>query len=371
MVFSGVVLILFPSFICAQTGPAENAWGLDYNGKAIVAVLPLAGREQEMARRFHRGTLEAVAALEKYSPQEVDISSLEKAGEKIPTAMPPHRDLSPGARYALTGGVYPGDRYALSGDRAQEYYLQLWLWDMNDSTMIYTDDLVYGDMDDAMEGLPGLVEWLFSHIQELVIERPESQTRPDPLFMLGFRAGLSPRWYISPNEISPGAWALSPEGGISGALRLNALFALQAEILFTGDTLVYRGLDRGDTLANEKFTSFSMTIPLLVKLNFRPGPFRISPLAGFYAVVPLGQTRYRMSTEEEDRLYSYSFSLPLGFAAGLEGAVKYGPGSLLAGLRYAGDFGSVTVDDSRQTNYRRTMFSFILGYEFGFLATKK
>jgi hypothetical protein len=363
-----MVSLVLPALGFAQTGPAENAWGLDYEGKAIVAVLPLAGseEEQDMALRFHRGTLEAVAALGKYSPRDLDMAAIENAGLEIPTDMPPNRNLSPGARYALTGGVYPGNK-------AREYYLQLWLWDMSGSTMIYTDDLVYEDIEDAMQSLPGLVEWLFSHIREVVVETPEPVIPYDPLLMLGLRAGLSPRWYFGPEEPSPGAWALSYVGGVSGVLRLNALLALELEVLFTQDTLVYWGapwVDGDYALANKNFASPSLMIPLLLKLNFKPGPFRLSPLAGIYAAVPLGQTRYR-GPGEEGRDYGYSFSVPAGFTAGFEAAVKYGPGMLFAGLRYAGDFGEVIIGNEEKTTYRRHMVSLSLGYEFGFFNINK
>jgi hypothetical protein len=129
-------------------------------GPAIVAVLPFAGKETDMALRFHEETIRIVAGLEKYTPREVQISTLNSAGIEIPTDMPPNRNLTPGALYALTGGVYPGSK-------AREYYLQLWLWDMTGSFMIYTDDLVYEDMTAVLQSLPGLVEWLFSHIIEV------------------------------------------------------------------------------------------------------------------------------------------------------------------------------------------------------------
>jgi hypothetical protein len=246
---------------------------------------------------------------------------------------------------------------------------------MGGSTMIYTDDLVYQDIDEAMISLPGLVEWLFSHIYEVTLEEPQGEVFPDHLFMLGLRAGLSPRWYVNPEERSPGAWALTVEGGVSGALRLNSLFALQLEILFTRDTLVYRGLNKGTglnyILANEKFSSFSLMFPFLVKMNFKKGFFRLSPLAGLYFFVPLGKIRYRMSTETENHSYTYSISIPAGFTAGFEAAIPYGPGVLFAALRYAGDLGTLTIDNSQQTNYKRHMLSVSLGYELGFLYPKK
>jgi hypothetical protein len=360
--------LIFSAFAFAQTQSQQNSPGLDDAGKAIAAVLPLAGEETEMALRFYQGTIAAVAALEKYSPRPVDLSVFANMDREIPTDMPPHRDLVPGVRYALTGGVY-------SGAREGEYYLQLWLWEMTGSTMIYTDDLVYEDIDQAMLSLPGLVEWLFSHIHELTIETPEPLVQPDPFFVLGLRFGPSQRWYTELDEDSPGAWALDLEGGLSGAFRLNSLLALQAEILFSADTLVYRGLDSGPEvnsyiLANKRYTSFSLMFPLLLRANLRPGPFKISPLAGFYAIAPLGQTLYERSTGE-DSSYDWSISVPLGFTAGIEAALNWGSGAIFVGLRYAGDFGNISIDDGEDTTFRRNMLSFYLGYEFGFFDKNK
>jgi hypothetical protein len=374
--FSAIVLgILGPVSVPVFAQATETAWGFDYQGKAIAAVLPLAGEETEMIRRFHSGIMESITALEKYSPRE----AYTPPGMRIPTDMPPITSLVSGARYALTGGVYPGD---LTG----EYYLQLWLWDMAGATMIYTDDLVYGDIDEALESLPGLVEWLFSHIRERTIETPGPEVWPDPLFTLGVRAGLSPRWYVRPNETAPGASALNLEGGVSGALRLSPLFSLQLEILLTGDTLVYRGLGGvgKDFMENEKISSLTMTIPLLARANFRLGRFRLSPLAGFYATIPLGNAayQYHYDSGDGDTSYPWSYSPPLGFTVGLEGAVRYGPGRIFAGLRYGVDFGTVSIDDDPgfrkhhadydgKTSYRRHMVSLYLGYEFGFFEGKK
>ncbi|MDR2079105.1 MAG: hypothetical protein LBP74_05230 [Treponema sp.] len=345
--------------VFAQT--PDTSWGVDYEGKAITAVFPLAGSETEMILRFHDGIMKSVAALEKYSPREAYVP----LDTRIATDMPPIPALAAGARYALTGGVYPGEA-------AGEYYLQLWLWDMAGSTMIYTDDLVYDDINEAMQSVPGLVEWLFSHIHERVIEEPEVDSWPDPLFMLGVRAGLSQRWYVKPNERSPGAAALNLEGGLSGALRLNSLFSVQLEILLTGDTLVYRGLEdspSGPVLKNKKYTNLSLEIPVLCKMNFRVGNIRLSPLAGFYATVPLGDTNFRDKDGTKSTV-SWSVSNPLGFAAGLEGAAPCGPGMIFAGLRYGMDFGEMSINGGER-KYRRNMVSLYLGYEFGFFEGKR
>jgi hypothetical protein len=336
--------------------------------KDPVGVLPLAGEHQEMANRFRKGIIDATAALGKYYPWAVEEAIFQIAGLEIPTDMPPRPDLIPGARYALSGGVY-------MGIRAREYYLQLWLWDMSGPTMIYTDDLVYGDMEEAMASLPGLVEWLFSHIHERVVEIPRTPLKPDPLITLGLKAGPSQRWYTDPAEISPGANSLTVEGGIAGSLRLNSFLAVQLEVLFAPDILVYRGLNHEGNniyvMANKKYRSLSLMIPLVFKLNFRPGLFRVSPMAGIYATVPLGQTRYEYSRTGGSVSYPWSFSLPLGFTLGVEGARKYGLGSLLAGIRYSRDFGRVEIETPDSIKYGRDMVSVYLGYEFGFMDRNK
>jgi hypothetical protein len=372
-ILCGIIgVVLLPALVFAQSGPAENAWGLDYEGKALVAVLPLAG-ESEMAEPFQQETMKAVEALEKYHPQEVSAALLSGRGIEIPTDMPPSRSLAAGARYALTGGVYPGNRPG-------EFYLQLWLWNMAGSTMIYTDDLLYSDINDAMASLPGLVEWLFSHIRETAPQEPETDTRKDPFFMLGPRAGLSSKRYTNPNEKSPGASSLGPEGGISGALRLSSLLSLQLDLLFSGDTLVYRGLrqekDGSFVYYNERLSTAFLTLPLVLKVNFRPGSFRLSPLAGFYAALPLGQTAFRENPGGKEQSYSHS-AASLGFTAGFEAAMEYGPGMMVAGLRYSGDFNYMAIDYNNpkdtagDTRYRRNIFSVYVGYEFGFFDTKK
>jgi hypothetical protein len=333
--------------------------------KASVAVLPVAGEFTEMADRFRWGIIDATGALEKYYPWAVGNSLFQIAGLEIPTDMPPRPDLIPGARYALSGGVY-------MGIRTGEYYLQLWLWDMNGPTMIYTDDLVYSEMDEAMVSLPGLVEWLFSHIHERVIEVTLAPVQPDPLLTVGFKVGPSQRWYTDPDEVSPGAFAVTYEGGILGSLRLNSLLSLQLEILFSQDNLVYRGLDYAGNniyvMGREKFSTYSLMFPLVFKLNFRPGLFRISPMAGLYALAPLGTAYYSRNGGDS---YPWSFSIPLGGTLGVEGARKYGSGFMLAGLRYSRSFGNVEIKNGRDTKYGRDILSLYLGYEFGFLDRNK
>jgi hypothetical protein len=365
-------IVWFPPALFAQNDPGTG--GYDYDGRAIVAILPFIG-EEEPAEIFNQATAGAVSNLQKYSPRNVSLRTVEAAGVRVPTDMPPVRELVPGVRFALTGGVYPGD---FPG----EYYLQLWLWDMSNASMIYTDDLVYEDINEGLQSLPGLVEWLFSHITVVSAESDlPVKGWEEKLITAGVRSGISQRWYTEPEKIAPGAQALNFEGGLFVSVFLNSLLSFQAEMNFTFDNLVYRGIDRtggeGESgpvyvYANEKYTAYSLTFPLLAKVNFRPGNFRLAPFAGIYAFVPLGEALYRRNPGGTDS-FSWSAAAPLGYIAGLETAMKLGPGLLIGDIRYSGDFGAITIDkgNGEDTAYRRGGISFTLGYAFGFIDIRK
>jgi hypothetical protein len=109
--------------------------------------------------------------------------------------------------------------------------------------------------------------------------------------------------------------------------------------------------------------------PLLFKLNFRPGNFRLAPFGGLFAFVPLGEASYRKNPAGKTDSFSWSAEVPLGFTVGLETAMKLGPGMILADIRYSGDFSMVSIHDTDKS-YKRGMLSFTLGYAFGFINVK-
>jgi hypothetical protein len=371
--FSLFLPLLFPLGVKAQNGSPRE--GYDYDGRAITALLPFIG-EEAAAAVFNSAVAQTVADLKKYSCRIVSADTMEAWGGRIPTDMPPVRELVPGAHYAVTGGVYPGNYEG-------EYYLQLWLWNMTDSTVIYTDDLVYQNIERGLEDLPGLVEWLFSHIVErTVADEPEAKKAwDDKLIYVGIRSGISSHWYTTPKETVLGAHSLNYEGDLFISARLNSLISLQAEIDFVWDDLVYRGITDtsgggpGTTyspvLENNRYRSFSLIFPVFLKLNFRPGIFRLAPYGGFFAFAPLGKTSYRGNPGGEEDRFSRSTSAPFGLTAGFEIATKLGPGIILADIRYAGDFGETTINDDAGTNYKRNLVSFTVGYALGFINIKK
>jgi hypothetical protein len=371
--FFGLALaVLVAPGLAAQDVPAAES-GYDYDGKAIVSILPFIGEEED-AGVFNAAVSDAARRLKKYSPRNINAQAAQALGVGIPTDMPPLREMVPGARYALTGGVYPGTYEGQS-------YLQLWLWDMDTATMIYTDDLVYETSDEGLESLPGLVRWLFSHITETT-EEPEPVVEPtwtDTWIGVGVRSGVSQRWYTAPDENGPGAQALVYEGGIFASVFVTPLLALQLEANFSFDNLVYRGITNtagtaepyNPVYANKKHTAYSLAIPLVFKVNLRPGRVRFAPFAGIYAFLPLGEAEYETNPMEDTGSYPWSADVPLGYVAGLETAVRCGPGLLLADIRYAGDFDDIAIRDEAETSYKRGAVSITLGYAFGFITMNK
>jgi hypothetical protein len=325
-----------------------------------------------------------VRALQKYSPRSINVQAVLAFEAGIPTDMPPIGEMVPGVRYALTGRVY-------SGDHETDRYLQLWLWDMRTSTMIYTDDLVYehettrfeyADRTEGLKYLPALVEWLFSHITETAAE-PEPLAEPawtDKRINLGLRSGVSQRWHTAPEENGPGAHALVYEGGVFASVFLNSLFSVQVEANFSFDNLVYRGITDtaagtsgpySPVYAKERHTSYSLAIPLIFKANLRTRLFRFAPFAGVYGFLPLGKADYEKTPTGETGSYPWSAGLPLGYTAGLETALRCGPGLLLVDIRYAGDLDDIVIKNDAETSYKRSALSITLGYAFGFINMNK
>jgi hypothetical protein len=103
-------------------------------------------------------------------------------------------------------------------------------------------------------------------------------------------------------------------------------------------------------------------IPLMVKGIFRINRFVVSPLAGLYLTVPLGQMIGK------DEVSNFSYLTFLGGTVGAELGMHLGPGILFLDTRYAADFGNTKQSD--EPVYWRSMVTFSLGYKFGLLKKK-
>jgi hypothetical protein len=195
---------------------------------------------------------------------------------------------------------------------------------------------------------------------------------------LGARLGPSVRFY-TPSGDTPYT------GGDTRAVSLDTAFqvsflalpflSFQGEMIFTWDTA--SGWDYLGTSNDEidrytwDHTAFSLQFPLMVKLNFYPGKFRISPFLGAYYLLPLGNLETTNSRTDEKQSVSYRVSPPFGLLGGLSAALKLGPGMIIADVRYSADLGEPESPDTEIKTYRRNMVSLTLGYEFGFFTKNR
>jgi hypothetical protein len=193
---------------------------------------------------------------------------------------------------------------------------------------------------------------------------------------LGLRAGPSLRFY-TPSDDTPytGGDTRSPslDTAFQANLRILSFLSVQAEALFTWDTAsiwAYRNASLTSRYTKD-YTAFSLQFPLLVRLDFYPGKFRVSPFLGAYYLLALGKLKASDSQQGGERSLDYTVSPPIGFLGGLSGAVKFGPGMIFADLRYAADLGTFSAGDGSTEEFRRGMVSFTVGYELGFFAKKQ
>jgi len=188
---------------------------------------------------------------------------------------------------------------------------------------------------------------------------------------LGAKAGISIGNYDNGGGLADKA--VYPSQSLKGIISIDAslfvsipiwsLFALQTEALLTNDSFdLFSG---NNALMTASYRS--LMIPLLAKLVWRPSIFMIQGYAGPYLSLPIGQ----MELKHRNGSYSADIPLMFGYMAGGGGGIKLGPGSIIMDIRYAADFGDVTINynGNKDISHRGKVF-FALGYEFSLLPKK-
>jgi hypothetical protein len=174
---------------------------------------------------------------------------------------------------------------------------------------------------------------------------------------IGVRGGVSPRFYFFESDF-PNELGFTWEAGLQVEFQFLRLpwggrtmfFAIQGEALFTMDKF---SLSEAGENAAEK-TLFSLMTPVLLKFNYKPGPFVLSPYGGMYYIQ-----------------YFPAASPVLGYSAGFKLGMKaWKRGTFFIDLRFSNDIDSTEIEGDFPVKYRRTIPSISLGYEIGLLNRK-
>jgi hypothetical protein len=207
-------------------------------------------------------------------------------------------------------------------------------------------------------------------------EAAENGLAADWLY-LGLRTGPSLRFYTPADDIrytGGDTLSVSLDMAFQANVQVLSFLSIQAEAVFTWDNAsvwAYKNVSGNAVRYTKDYTAFSLRFPLLVKFDFYPGRFKISPFFGAYYLLPLGQIKASDSLNGNRESLSYELSPPFGLTGGLSGAMKFGPGMIIADLRYAADLGEFKAKNGGMEKFQRSMISFTIGYELGFFAKRK
>ena len=143
---------------------------------------------------------------------------------------------------------------------------------------------------------------------------------------------------------------------------------MQTEIALAADKVSYSGDDPEFGAYAASFESYSLRIPLLLRLTWN-NPLHISEnvsiglIAGIGFNAPLGAMQLQSSVSGGS---SYRLSMPMSYVIGINPGIRLGPGLLFADVRFSGDFAKTAIHDHSGTLavYTRNTLSFSLGYEF-------
>jgi hypothetical protein len=136
-----------------------------------VAVFPV-GNEglSEVNEPFGQAVYEGIEGLEGVEAMRITAFPLEFFPDE-----PPRPAETANRRYAATSAFYAPRGI---GDR---YHLQVWLWDVETPALVYTDELVCDDLEDAEEFITLMLEWIFSNVpaeEEAAVEAAEAAELP-------------------------------------------------------------------------------------------------------------------------------------------------------------------------------------------------
>ncbi|GHV73124.1 hypothetical protein AGMMS49940_04260 [Spirochaetia bacterium] len=164
---------------------------------------------------------------------------------------------------------------------------------------------------------------------------------------LNARIGVSNRYFLTKaGELA--AIMLTGEAGVETEFHFFNFFALQFGLNYAMDWD-----PRNSTIVN---STNILSIPLMVKFIFNTSPATTLGLygGGYGSFTILGPIT----------------PPPFGILAGVDTAIKAGPGAVLFDIRYSADLGTTDPHDAAIAPYQRMFLTFSAGYKLGMIPRK-
>jgi hypothetical protein len=376
--FFSLFFLSLPLIIFAQSNRAQSV--------ALVPFWDKNGQSDEIvAKEFGEELYKGVNDQQGFRSVVIDMTNLP---DDVPEGgFPPYICPSPSLiksnPIALTGELTPDP------DDDEYWHLRLYLWEMADTRLVFSDELVGYTREEIAAGMPSTLEWLFSWLTKggrgiggdgsegdtsnLYGGRQVFITTSMPLqwIYIGLRVGASPlRLQDTPKfkEVKEAdidkRYVESRYESVNGALSLSialfpesipffSRFVVQAEGIFNYDF---------EPQTDKSISPSTMTVTPSALLKFqvyRHGNMLFSLFGGAYTPFAL-----------DDKI-AYSSLIPIGWTAGLSfgGKLDPLPGVFFIDVRYTSDEFNTFVKKDDEA-YRRRAVTISVGYEYGIITKK-
>jgi hypothetical protein len=372
-------ILSFLLFCVSPWGAAQTA-----TEARPVAFMVFVGDDLSISSWFQTEVVGEVQDLGGYSARQVSATQYPET-LNFPADVPPDPTYLGAAPFVLTGEYY------VDVDDLQHF--QLWLWTSESGALIYTDEMVFEDQEEAEGYLPPMVRWIFSHVlaeryttvagvqpvgggeEGIGEEEPaddEPSLNPNRRLYLGVRGAASFNTYsalVSGGYEAGTSQGFSADGAIVADFRIFRFLGVQAEAIFNFDTFkvakITNTTSTTSVRSTDRFSAMSLMFPLVVKVPVDIGNYTVAPFVGIYYAMPLGNLRVKPEgSVGTNGSYAYNINPPLGLLLGVDASVALGPGELFVDLRYSRDIGMTVAEGGYGIQYVRSRIGLSLGYKF-------
>jgi hypothetical protein len=383
--FPAIFFFLAPLDGTAQTAEAEA----EVKPDAVVVVMPVKADEGLQAGGFQNGIAGTVNSISGYTARVRTLGEFPEYANAFPNAAPAPAYVQDSS-FALTSEYYRGM------DNRQHF--QVWLWNSADGAPLFTDEMVFGDIEEGMGYLPGLVSWVMSLIPE---ETGPSLTRKEVReiaqavlnesgitaweyswfwWYVGLRGGGALNSYTIR---SSGGYAGNSERGFDAEVALSLevrpwrYLSFQTEAVLLVEAFnTFKDVNHGVTGTQDyipaKVASLSLLVPLLLKFPFDVERFGLSFSLGPYLILPLTSAGGLLENVTGRDAVFFERTLPFGLCFGIDIGYRLGGGELFGGLHYNYDLtmAAAPVDGPYAgLELERQRLAITFGYRIGFIET--
>jgi len=366
-------LLYLPLLVYSQSNRAQT-----------VALVPFWGPDDNIIQEFGEELYKGVNDQQGFRSVIIDMTDLPEDVPEggFPPYICPAPSLIKSNPIALTGELTPDP------DDDEYWHLRLYLWEMADTRLVFSDEVVGYDRQEIAYAMPSTLEWLFSWLKRggrgsgedgegdtsnLYGGRQVFITTSMPLqwIYVGARVGASPLRLQDPPNFGTGVipderYVENRFESINASLAASialfpehipffSRFEIQVEGTFNYDFEAY---DK----AKDSTSPMTMTVTPAALLKFqayRHGNMLFSLFGGAYTPFTLNDN------------IAYSNLVPIGWIAGLSfgGKLDPLPGIFFIDLRYSSDEFNTFVTKDEEA-FRRRAVSISVGYQFGFITKR-